>query len=121
MDMCHGPAPADMLRGAYILLDPHNGLADCAVIFEEKDAEPVKKAALMLSVQGIAARLIAIRDISLFEKQDEEYRSKVLRPDLPLFAAFDDPSRAAKLKAEPLHAKDAITLANGIKKALFAE
>lgn len=121
MDMCHGPDIADMRRGAYILLDPHKGFADCAVIFQEKDTQLIKKAALILSVQGIASRLIAVRDFALFEEQDEAYRNKVLRPDLPLFAAFDDPSRAAMLKAEPLPANDAVTLANSIKKAILAE
>lgn len=122
MDMCHGPNPADMERGAYILLNPHKGFADCAVIFEEKDAELIKKAALILSVQGIAARLIAVRDFALFKKQDEEYRNKVLRADLLLFAVESENYPWAELPAaRSLPAGDANFLAKCIKSGILPE
>ena len=122
MDMCHGPDPADMQRGAYILLDPHKGFGDCAVIFDEKDAQLIKKAAMILSVQGIAARLIAVRDFALFTQQDEDYRNKVLRCDLPLYAAVSDGCMwAANLSAKRFAPQDAYSLANCIKSAIFPE
>lgn len=122
MDMCHGPNPADMQRGAYILLDPHKGFGDCAVIFDEKDSAIIKKAALILSVQGIAPRLIAVGDFALFNEQDQSYRQKVLRQDLPLFAAVsDDCPWAEKLSAKRFAPRDANFLANCIKSAIFPE
>lgn len=90
MDACYSPSSQDIQRGAYLLLEPHRGLADCAIIFREEDAALIKKAALTLSVQGIAARLIAVRDYALFEQQSAEYRHMLLRPGLPLFAAVPE-------------------------------
>jgi len=122
MDMCHGPNPADMQRGAYILLDPHKGFGDCAVIFDEKDSDLIKKTALILSVQGIAARLIAVRDFALFNEQDEAYRNKVLRHDLPLIAAVSEAcSWADAVGAKRFALRDANSLANCIKSAVFPE
>lgn len=117
---CHGPDPSDMLRGAYLLLDPHRGFADCAVIFNEADSDMLRKAALRLSVQGIAARLIAVRDFDVFLQQDEEYRSKLLRTDLKLFAyAGESCSSFSRLNAEMLPCGDEKTIADSIKKLLF--
>ncbi len=122
MSMCHGPDPADMVRGAYLLLEPHKGLADCAIIFDEKDSELIKRAALILSVQGIAARLIAVKDFSLFEEQDEDYRSKLLRPGLLIFAAVsEDCPWIDKLGAERIQLQDANFIANSVKAVLFPE
>lgn len=122
MDMCYGPDPQDMQRGAYILLDPHKGFGDCAVIFDEKDTALIKKAVLILSVQGIAARLIAVKDFSLFAEQDENYRQRVLRRDLPLFAAVSHGCLwADELDAIRFVPSDANSLANCIKSAIFPE
>lgn len=122
MDMCHGPNPADMERGAYLLLEPHKGLADCALICNEADAELIERAALILSVQGIVARLIAVRDFALFESQDEQYRNKVLRVDLPLFAAVsEDCQWASALEAKRFLPEDANFIANCVKSAIFPE
>lgn len=122
MDMCHGPNPLDLQRGAYILLDPHKGFGDCAVIFDEKDSAIIKKAALILSVQGIAPRLIAVDDFALFNEQDQSYRQKVLRQDLPLFAAVsDDCPWIEKIPAIRFPVQDANFLANCIKSAIFPE
>lgn len=122
MDMCHSPSPADMQRGAYLLLEPHRGLADCAVIFSEEDSELMKKAALILSVQGIAARLIAVRDFSLLEKQNADYQHMLFRTDLPLFAAVPEGcSWAEKLSAPIIPPTDANHVASCVKSALFAE
>ena len=122
MSICHGPNPADMERGAYLLLEPHKGLADCALIFHEKDAKPIQAAAFILSVQGIVSRLIAVRDFALFEQQDESYRSRVLRTDLPLLAiAPESCPWLEKLSAERIAPADANTLASCIKSAIFPE
>lgn len=122
MSMCHGPSPADMERGAYLLLEPHKGLADCALIVEEKDSAMAQKTGLILSVQGIVPRLIAVRDFDLFEKQDEEYRSMVLRRGLTLFAAVSqDCPWAEKVNALRMLPQDAKVLANCIKSAILPE
>lgn len=122
MDMCHSPSIADMQRGAYLLLEPHRGLADCAVVFSEEDSELIKKAALILSVQGIAARLISVRDFSLLEKQSTDYQHTLFRADLPLFAAVSEGCPwAKKLSASIIPPTDANYVAFCIKSALFAE
>ena len=122
MSMCHGPNPADMERGAYLLLEPHKGLADCALIVDEKDSAMAQRAGLILSVQGIVPRLIAVRDFALFEQQDEEYRSMVLRKGLTLFAAVSDECPwIDKVDAVRFAPQDANSLANCIKNEYFAE
>ena len=122
MSMCHGPDPADMERGAYLLLEPHKGLADCALIVDEKDSAMAQRAGLILSVQGIVPRLIAVRDFALFERQDEEYRSMVLRKGLSLYAAVsEDCPWIQKTEAIRFEVQDANSLANCIKNEYFAE
>ncbi len=122
MSMCHGPNPADMERGAYLLLEPHKGLADCALIVDEKDSAMAQRTGLILSVQGIVPRLIAVRDFPLFEQQEHSYRSTVLRPDLTLYAAVDENCPwLGKMQTIRFDVQDANSLANCIKAAYFAE
>ncbi len=122
MSMCHGPNPADMERGAYLLLEPHKGLADCALIVDEADSATAQRAGLILSVQGIVPRLIAVRDFALFEQQDEDYRNTVLRPNLTLYAAVSENCPwLQKVQAVRFDVQDANSLANCLKAHYFAE
>ena len=119
MDICHGPDPMDMQKGAYLLLNPHKGYADCAVIHDEAMSDTFSRVALRLSVQGITVRLIAVSDFALFEQQDEAYRAKVLRRDVPLFKASTDGSLwANKVDAPMLPSEGEAALADSIKSLL---
>lgn len=122
MNGCHGPNPEHLKKGAYLLLDPHKGYADCAVIFPEDDSPILLRAALRLSVQGITARLIAVKDFALFERQDENYRRHVLREDVPLLiCARENCGWTEKVTGRLIAYGDEAVVANRIKSAILGE
>ena len=72
MDSCYVKPKEDMHKGAYIIADPHKGLRDGALLFDAAQEELARKAAMYLSVQGIALRLIRVDDFERFMAQEQE-------------------------------------------------
>ncbi len=78
MDRCYTTPGEDLLKGAYIISDPHEGLRDGALLFDAADEALAQRAALYLAVQGVALRLIRIEDFGRFMAQGREYRDRLL-------------------------------------------
>lgn len=68
----------DALKGGYILLDSEKETPDIILMASGSEVELIVKAKDMLKEKGIDARVVSMPCIELFEKQDEEYKEKVL-------------------------------------------
>jgi transketolase len=76
-------APADGLsRGAYTLSDPENGYPDVILIASGSEVPLALEASEKLKEKGTAARVVSMPSWELFDAQPEEYRNKVLPPEL---------------------------------------
>jgi transketolase len=64
------------LRGAYVLKDSEN--PEVLLIGTGSEVEPCVKAYEMLKAEGIAARVVSMPCIELFEEQDEAYKQSVI-------------------------------------------
>jgi len=71
-----------VLRGGYILRDPHDGKPDVILIASGSEVELIYKAADMLSVRGYTARLVSMPCPDLFRMQDRDYQESVLPSDI---------------------------------------
>ncbi len=79
---------------AEILREPKHG-PDVVLIAARANAELIKKAGDMLSVQGIMARVIAVDDSAAFEKLPAAQREQFLPEGKP-FVRVDDPDTTPK-------------------------
>ena len=70
------PICADILR------EPKNG-PDVVLLAQRTDAELIKKAGDMLSVQGIMARIVAIDDLDAFDRLSDLQRERYIPKDKP--------------------------------------
>ncbi len=70
------------LRGGYILRDAHDKKPDVILIASGSEVELIYKAADMLSVRGITARLVSMPCMDLFRRQPKEYQDEVLPPEM---------------------------------------
>ena len=82
------PAPAEILR------EPKNG-PDVVLLAVRAQAELIKKAGDMLSVQGIMARIVALDDAAAFERLSSEQREKFIPAGKP-FVRVDDAQTTPK-------------------------
>lgn len=82
------PAVAEILR------EPKHG-ADVVLIALRAQAELIKKAGDMLSVQGIMARVVAVEDFAAFERMSPTQREQFLPEGKP-FVRVDDPETTPK-------------------------
>lgn len=117
MGHCHDINPADLVKGAYITLNPHHNLGDGTIFFSPDMKDICSKAAAILSVQGIVLRLVCVEDYALFISQDEEYRTR-LTSCAPFFAPSDE-SWGQELGAKPLATKTAADMAQEIRQAFY--
>lgn len=118
MGHCHEVNPADLVKGAYITLNPHHNLGDGTIFFSPVRKDVCAKAAAMLSVQGIVMRLVCVEDWDRFLSQDEEYRAR-LTSCAPFFAPGDE-SWLNELGAKPLSFA-APDMVQEIRKAIYGE
>ena len=82
------PACAEILR------EPKNG-PDVVLVASRAQAEQIKKAGDMLSVQGIMARILVLDDSGAFERLSAEQRERFLPEGKP-FVRVDDPETTPK-------------------------
>ena len=67
---------------AEILREPKNG-PDVVLLARRADAELIKKAGDMLSVQGIMARVVAIDDLDAYDRLNDMQRERYIPKDKP--------------------------------------
>ncbi len=74
--------PADSIkRGAYILADS-NGIPDLLIIASGSEVHLALEVKKMLEERGVKTRVVNMTSFELFEKQDKEYREKVIPKDI---------------------------------------
>ncbi|HEY9225788.1 MAG TPA: transketolase [Gemmatimonadaceae bacterium] len=74
-------------KGAYVLADPKNGAQPQVVLISSgSEVGLVVKAYERLSEAGVAARVVSMPSMELFEVQSEEYRESVLPEGVPRVA-----------------------------------
>ncbi len=69
-------------KGAYILSDPEDGSPDIILIATGSEVSLVLEASIKLKEKGIKARVVSMPSWELFDEQDDEYRNKVLPPEI---------------------------------------
>lgn len=79
---------------AEILREPKHG-PDVVLVSVRAQAELIKKAGDMLSVQGIMARIVAVDDFAAFERMSPAQREQFLPEGKP-FVRVDDPETTPK-------------------------
>jgi len=76
-------APASgVARGAYILADPPDAKPDVILMASGSEVSLCVNAHEQLQTQGIKARVVSMPSWGIFEQQDEDYRNKVLPPEV---------------------------------------
>ena len=76
-------------KGAYILADLGMGKPRLILMASGSEVQLIIQAGKRLESQGIAVRLVSFPSWELFTEQDEEYRNRVLPPDLELRLAVE--------------------------------
>ncbi len=81
-------APAEGLtRGAYVLADPAKGAKPRVVLMASgSEVQLVMAAQEQLATRGVAARVVSMPSMELFERQPEEYQTSVLPAGIPRVA-----------------------------------
>ncbi len=87
-------AAADGLHhGGYILKDPESEPARVILIASGSEVDIALHAASLLSERNIAVRVVSMPCWELFDAQPDDYRRKVLPPDIPVRVALEAGSR----------------------------
>ncbi|MFH1242102.1 MAG: transketolase, partial [Pseudomonadota bacterium] len=83
-------APATGLsQGAYILKDPKDGRPDIILIATGSEVHIAIDAARILEEKGVGVRVVSMPSWELFERQPEEYRHRVLPPEIEARLAIE--------------------------------
>jgi transketolase len=83
-------SPADGLaRGAYILAEAGKDEPDVILIASGSEVHLALEAAEMLRGKGVAPRVVSMPSWELFEAQPDEYRNKVLLPQVTVRVAIE--------------------------------
>ncbi len=83
-------APADGLsRGAYILSDTEGKKTEVIMIASGSEVHVALEAAEKLRQKEIAVRVVSMPTWELFEMQSDDYRNKVLPPEIPARVAIE--------------------------------
>ena len=76
-----GVRNAEVARGAYVIHEPEGGL-DLILIATGSEVALAIDAAKLLASRGTKARVVSMPSTELFDAQDEEYRNRILPPDV---------------------------------------
>ena len=80
-------APEGVARGAYVLSDPDGDItADIVLVASGSEVQHCTAAASVLAGAGVPARVVSFPSWDLFEVQDEDYRTSVFPPFLPVLS-----------------------------------
>jgi len=84
----YGPA-AELARGAYILKDADSGKPDIILIASGSEVAIALDACRELEKKGKGVRVVSMPSWELFEEQPEDYRRKVLPPEIKTRVAVE--------------------------------
>jgi transketolase len=82
------PEAENLSRGAYVLADPLEGEPEFILIATGSEVELAMGAYEELQTRGVKARVVSMPSREIFEEQPEEYRTKVLPPQVKLRIAI---------------------------------
>jgi transketolase len=83
---------AGVARGAYILADASDGKPEVILMGTGSEVQLCVDAFEQLKTEGVKARVVSMPSWDLFEHQDEEYRTRVLPPDVQARVAVEQAS-----------------------------
>ena len=75
-------AASGVAHGAYVLADPPDGKPDVILMASGSEVSLCVNAYEQLQSEGIKARVVSMPSWGIFEQQDENYRNKVLPPEV---------------------------------------
>jgi transketolase len=84
----YSPA-AELARGAYILKDVDSGMPDIIIIASGSEVAIALDACRELEKKGKGVRVVSMPSWELFEEQPEDYRRKVLPPEIKTRVAVE--------------------------------
>ena len=76
---------ANIRRGGYVLVEP-DGAPRAVIIATGSEVPLAVDAQKLLAQDGISARVVSMPSTNVFDRQDESYKERVLRPELPCVA-----------------------------------
>ena len=79
-------ALAGIRRGGYVLLRESTAAPDVVLIATGSEVELAVQAARLLAVEGVAARVVSMPSTTAFDRQDKEWQTQVLPPNIPRVA-----------------------------------
>ncbi len=85
-------AAAGVAKGAYILADAADGKPDVILMATGTEVTLCVNAYEQLKTEGIKARVVSMPSWNLFEHQSDEYKAKVLPPDVKARVAVEQAS-----------------------------
>ena len=80
---------AGLARGAYIMAEADGGTPEVILIASGSEVQLCVRAHEALKSRGVAARLVSMPSWELFERQDRDYRDKVLPPSITARVAVE--------------------------------
>jgi transketolase len=75
-------AASGLAHGAYVLADASDGKPDVLLLATGSEVELCLEAHERLKAEGIKARVVSVPSWELFDDQTQEYRDRVLPPDV---------------------------------------
>jgi len=88
-DRSHYAPAAGLARGAYVMADAEKGEPQVILIASGSEVQLCIAAYEKLKSEGIAARVVSMPSWELFERQDEQYCSQVLPPQIKARVAVE--------------------------------
>lgn len=89
LDRTRYASAAGLKKGAYILADPVKAKPAIILIASGSEVSLIVAAQQQLEAQKIPARVVSMPSWELFEAQSQQYRDKVLPPDIPIRLAVE--------------------------------
>jgi transketolase len=85
-------AAAGLAKGAYILADAANGKPEVILMATGSEVSLCVSAYEQLKAEGVRARVVSMPSWNLFEHQSDEYKAKVLPPEVKARVAVEQAS-----------------------------
>lgn len=89
IDQSQFPSAEGLTRGAYILLDPEDGLPELILIATGSEVSLAIDAGKVLKEKGVKVRVVSMPSWELFDEQPSEYRNMVLPPSVTARLAIE--------------------------------
>ncbi|MGL5256341.1 MAG: transketolase [Proteocatella sp.] len=80
---------SEALKGAYILKEGRKNTPDIILMASGSEVELIYKAYFELENKGLSARVVSVPSIEIFEMQSEEYKKKILPPEIKARVAVE--------------------------------